>query len=341
VKCIHCHTDSKYAARTNRSCPKCQHQFAFEPKAGDPLTDGAFQAALERISSGGTVRFTDRNLYYEIVRRTQHRSKALPWVLAALAVFSLLLGVFASAFFFFPAGLLSIATIITWPGKLAKLSFTQFSRHLGRWNQVHGVPKGLIVRKEPAQGPLVRALPPDIQHYSFDRAVVTDRAETVDLLLANNFHFENNCAVLSVDGYPEPAFDVVRGMLKNNPKLAVYVLHDATPKGCSLAGHLATNDWFQPSASIVDVGLAPEHARPFRGCWQVAGEWTAASGAGWLAHYSLELAVVRPEQIIKRLFRALSNTDRLVRGGGELYFVDSGAFSSDASASDGGGDSFG
>ena len=45
-----------------------------------------------------------------------------------------------------------------------------------------------------------RKLDSDIADYSFDRAVICDRARTVDLLVANNFHFENNCAVLAVDG---------------------------------------------------------------------------------------------------------------------------------------------
>ena len=60
-----------------------------------------------------------------------------------------------------------------------------------------------------------------------------------------------------------------------------------------------------------------------------------------LWHYTLELAVIRPEQIIKRLFRGLSNTDVLPEDSSDGFYVDTGAFSSDASSSDGGGDSFG
>ena len=342
MKCISCQNDSKYSERTSGKCPKCQHRFAFEPKKGDKLTDAAFLAAIERVSAGGTVRFTDRNLYYETVRRMHRRGKALPWFMGALALVSVLIGVFGSTFFFFPAAVFLVLSIATLPSKIPELSFELFTELLERWRRVHGRPKELIVRKDAARtASAVGPLPPDIQHYSFDRAVVTDRPETVDLLLANNFHFENNCAILSVDGYPEPAFDVVRQMLQNNPKLAVYVLHDATPKGCTLAKYLVDNRWFQPSARIVDVGLAPEHAQKFKGFWQVASPRTPSDQTGWLAHYSLELAVIRPEQIIKRLFRALSGANELPRDDGGIYFVDSGAFSSDARASDGGGDSFG
>jgi len=350
VKCIHCHADAKYSERTNRTCPKCQHAFAFEPKNGDRLTDSAFQAALDRVSSDGTVKWTARHLYYELVRRTQRHSKTRPWLFGALAVVAALVGVFTSPQLLVIAGLLCVPLVLSLPSKMAKLSFADFKRLLDRWQQAHGQPKGLIVRKEtPRTEQTTRALPSDIQHYSFDRAVVTDHRETVDLLLANNFHFENNCAILTEDGYPESAFEVVRGMLKNNPKLAVYVLHDATPQGCTLAQRLATDGWFQASASIVDVGLGPEHAGPFRGCWQAAKPATqtglVAAGkptaAKWLARYSLELAVVRPEQIIKRLFRALSNAAPRPIDDGGVIFVDSASFASDASTSDGGGDSFG
>ena len=34
------------------------------------------------------------------------------------------------------------------------------------------------------------------------------------MLLANNFHFENNCAILSIEGYPPNVFETVRAMLK-------------------------------------------------------------------------------------------------------------------------------
>jgi hypothetical protein len=215
-----------------------------------------------------------------------------------------------------------------------------------KWVSVHGVPKGLVVRRNVTPTSKGRALPSDIQHYSFDRAVVTDRPETVDLLLANNFHFENNCAILTASGYPEEAFETVRAMLRHNPKLSVYVLHDLTADGCLLARQLGQSDWFQKGTRIVDVGLRPEHARPFRGCWKPQGTLVLTAGLSapdreWLSRYALELSVIRPEQIIKRLFRAISNPSPLAQTDDGYVFVDSGAFSSDASASDGGGDSFG
>lgn len=345
MKCIHCANDAKYSERTNGTCPKCGHAFAFEPKAGATVTDSAFQHAVERVSSDGTVKFTPRHVYYELARRTQTRTnmKAIGFGLAGL--FFLAIGIGAHVALVATA-ILWVAAVLSLPSKVVKLTPSEFDAMWNKWLRVHGAPKGTIVRKELPRGAKERPLPSDIQHYSFDRAVIVDRPETVDLLLANSFHFENNCAVLSVGGYPEPAFDTVRAMLKRNPRLSVYVLHNATIEGCGLAKLLASDpSWFAPGTRVVDVGLRPGHTGPFRGLWQ---RWLGAPPPGdlpaseraWLSKYTLELAAIRPEQIIKRLFRAMSNMDEVPLVDG-VYFYDSSAFGSDASASDGGGDSFG
>src|SRR5262249_59661346 len=123
------------------------------------------------------------------------------------------------------------------------LDRTRFDRLWNHWQEVYGKPDGVIVRfQTPSKPPAVE---PDLGDYSFDRAVICDRARTVDLLLANNFHFENNCAVLSIDGYPKGPFETVRAMLKRNPRLQVFALHDASFAGCALAHRLANDTaWF-------------------------------------------------------------------------------------------------
>jgi hypothetical protein len=182
--------------------------------------------------------------------------------------------------------------------------------------------------------------------------------------LANNFHFENNCAVLSVDGYPPGPFPTVLGMLKRNPRLQVVALHDATPTGCILAQKLATNrEWFAGQVQVVDIGLRPSHAKPFEGLLLRSSTPVVQTGNGirvdeaaWLASYVLELAVIRPEQLLKRLFRAMNrqynveeSTIPVVGDGngsssnaGYSYvYVDHIVLSRDAEASDAGSDSFG
>jgi hypothetical protein len=279
--------------------------------------------------------------------RGRHRHAR--WILGCIALAFFVLA-FAWAGFVLFAIIASIGAVMA----ISKRSNTtvrldvDFDSMWSRWVEVHGAPDGFIIRKPPAQSAKPRALPEDIHHYSFDRAVITDRPETVDLLLANNFHFENNCAVLTKKGYPEEAFGTVRAMLKQNPKLLVYVLHDATIEGCTLSHALKSERWFQEGARIVDVGLRPEHARPFRGLWQLSmdpaspASGLSASDQEWLSKYSVELSVIRPEQVIKRLFRAMSGLAELPADTtSDMVYVDSMSFGTDASASDGGGDSFG
>jgi DNA topoisomerase VI subunit A len=100
----------------------------------------------------------------------------------------------------------------------------------------------------------------EIAAYSFDRAVICDRDEVAHCLIANNFHFENNCAVLSINGYPQSIFTTVLEMLHRNPNLKVYALHDASPAGVQLVHRLRTTPrWFaeRHGVTIYDLGLLP------------------------------------------------------------------------------------
>jgi hypothetical protein len=294
------------------------------------------------------------HLHYEIARRRRRRSfpGALRVVLfvvgmaAGTAIHSWVLGVIVG-------GLAAVGLPLL-IRRLAPPTLTvptdEFDRLWKRWQGVHGAPKGVIVRRSHPMGP--RSAEPDLADYSFDRAVICDRARTVDLLVANNFHFENNCAVLSVGGYPPGPFETIRAMLRRNPRLQVLVLHDATVAGCRLAHQLATSpEWFQHLPGVTDVGLRPSHAGPFKGLYLpspsgpvFAGDGITAQEAAWLSNYALELAAIRPEQVLKRLFKALNRTRDQKRDGDdrdESVWQDRDSFSSDAGDSDGGDDAFG
>jgi hypothetical protein len=353
VKCARCGHDSKYKDRSGGRCPGCQGHFAFEPQKKDPVTDTAFQSAIDAVSAKGRVRWGVEHLHYEIARRRRRRRfpVALRVVLFVVGlavgsgIHSWVLGVIVGALA--AVGLPAVIRRLASP--VLAVTSDEFSRLWKRWQGVHGNPKGVIVRTSHPAAP--RPAEPDLADYSFDRAVICDRARTVDLLVANNFHFENNCAVLSVGGYPPGPFETIRAMLRRNPRLQVFALHDATAAGCRLAHQLATSpEWFQSLPRITDVGLRPSHAGPFQGLFLAnpsgpvsAGDGITAKEAAWLSLYALELAAIRPEQILKRLFKALSRASEPRKDGDESDSVwhDSSSFSSDASDSDGGDDAFG
>ena len=376
MRCIRCGHDSKYKERTNQTCPQCKRQFAFEPRQGAKLTDQAFQNAINRVSGDGKLRWGAEHLYYEIARRTRPR----PWIRTRFQMALASVPAAALAFAAFEAGPLWLVSYAIVGGGLAVhqyrrarpvtigLDRAMFSGMLIAWERVHGKPPGLIERPSaPPPGRPRRVLESDLPDFSFVRAVICDRARTVDLLLSNNFHFENNCAVLSIEGYPPGPFETVRTMLKRNPRLHVFALYDATVDGCRLAQRLATDpDWFAGQVPVTDVGLRPGHAEPFKGLWLSAEVPTVlpedgikASEAEWLGKYALELAAIRPDQVLKRLFRAMNRQPDDDSGGsdgdgGDVLFIsgdrdrddsyvieDPDSFSSEAGADDGGADSFG
>ncbi len=240
MKCIYCGTDSKFTDRADGRC-KCGKKFAFEPKNGDPYTDRGFQSAIEAVSAKGQIRWGVEHLYYELCRR-RLRKRMFAWKVfvistAVLPVLLLLAGRLPLSIF----ALLAWLVILSLSRRYRRpptVNFDQatFDGLWRRWVAAHGNPPALIVRN-PARA-VSRPQESDIGDYSFDRAVICDRARTVDLLIANNFHFENSCAVLSIGGYPRGPFDTVRTMLKRNPKLQVFALHDASLEGCQLADAL-------------------------------------------------------------------------------------------------------
>jgi len=365
VKCIHCHHDSTFKERSDGRCAGCRHPFAFEPKRGDPLTDPAFQAAIDAVSAGGRVRWGVEHLYYEVNRQAHHRASRASRGLLILAGVLAVIGGFAllarSKGWAVVLGIGAVLVVVAYLSRQrtrpVSVDLERFNRMWARWQEVHErEPKGLILRREASAPP--KAVEPDVGDYSFDRAVICDRARTVDLLLANNFHFENNCAVLSIEGYPPGPFALVRQMLKRNPKLHVFALHDATPAGCRLAYRLAyDSEWFKGHGRVIDVGLRPSHARPFNGLLLAArgpvtqGQSVTAREAGWLGRWALELAAIRPEQVLKRLYKAINrasgrssddwDSDGSTSPGGGAVDRDDDAFSADAADSDGSADGFG
>ena len=136
------------------------------------------------------------------------------------------------------------------------IELNQFQGWLNTWTAINSMTKLL---PPPRALNANTAVSPDVSAYSFDRLVVCDRPEIAQFLIANNFHFENNCAVLSITGYPQNIFDTTMEMLRRNPDLKVYALHDCTPRGIGLVDRLRTSpNWFSDSSAIIiDLGLLP------------------------------------------------------------------------------------
>ncbi len=364
MKCLQCDHDANYKDRAGGRCPACSARYAFEPRAGDPLSDKAFAAALDRVSGKGTVRFTKAHVRYEVDRRLPKPfwSPLGLWVAGGVLLggFMLLLMVLAEAIAW---GAVS-AAVVMWVGglwwfaqgnKTVRLGEVAFEVLWDKWLAAHGSPPGLFeAPRSGADGRKVTpALAAELEAYSFDRVVVCDRPSTVDILLANDFHFENNCAIIGAGGHPAGAFELVRSMVRNNPHIEIFVLHDASISGCSLA-HTLRNDpgWFKDQGRLFDVGLRPSHAKAFTGQWSEtrpspdaiqqlvsAAPHLSAAERSWLKRYELALDAIPPEQLVKRLFRAMAEMPKLPSS--DSFSGGDGGIVVFSGTTDGGGDSFG
>jgi hypothetical protein len=352
VKCIQCATDSKKKDRSGGRCPKCGEPFAFDPTTGEP-SDPAFQHWIDRVGGKGQVKFTPTHLYYEARRASWKaipgRRSQLARRLGCLAAFGVLGPLVLIPFTGGLSVILSLCNLVIMAvmalngAAITVLDRDGFDSLYRKWTAAHGPIAGLAATpKIPAAR---RVDPTELEAYSFDRAVITDNPAIVDVLVANRFHFENNCAVLSIDGHPAGAFEQVRRMLRNNPRIEVFAVHDATPDGCTLA-HRLRNDpaWFQGIGRVFDVGLRPIHAQYFKFAvvheTRTVAPHPARSPAedAWLAAHRLELAAIRPEQLVKRLFRAMTHQPEQEEKDDEPEPT---LFGTDAGTSDGGADSFG
>ncbi|MEG5041928.1 MULTISPECIES: hypothetical protein [unclassified Microcoleus] len=142
-------------------------------------------------------------------------------------------------------------------GEIFLVNATQSDEWLQRWQRVNGTLEKLL--PAPRQEALRASIDPEVSAYSFDRAIICDSDEIAQFLIANNVHFENNCAILSISGYPQSIFNTVIEMLRRNADLKVYALHNASPGGVGLVNQLRTNpEWFANQAvTIFDLGISP------------------------------------------------------------------------------------
>lgn len=369
MKCIHCGHDSQLKDRVNGFC-RCGKRFAFEPTSDSlKITDVFFQHVIEAVSSNGTLSFTERQLWYEFSRRlargrwwTGPLGTALisfflaVWLWGVLGVWSFVLMVLITM-------VASVTSFVNHREKTRHPSVpleTFTPKYLSTWTKTHGPIEKLIPSIKPqfswALGP-----EPDLTAYSFDRVIVTDQFPIAAMLVANNFHFEHNCAILSLDGYPGGRKETILDMLQRNSALTVFALHDASASGCPLPSQLRQPEWFPDRATtIFDLGLRPRHVIEKR--WmtvtgipqtlpdEVRQLLTPSEEAWLLAGHIGELAVLRPAALMRAIYRGIGRSAEAIAkakqdrrdeddgGGGGGIWIGPGGSTEEADQADQGGD---
>jgi len=226
-------------------------------------------------------------------------------------------------------------------GEIFLVNQTQSDEWLQRWQTANGALEKLL--PAPRQEALPASIDPEVSAYSFDRAIICDSDEIAQFLIANNVHFENNCAILSISGYPQSIFDTVIEMLRRNTDLKVYALHDANPAGVSLVHQLRTSpNWFADQAvTIFDLGISPRQiletrdmfvqqsptmAQSARQLPDAVRQGLTAEELAWLdAGNFVELESFTPQRLLRVVNYGLAQSgdpqsnDGLILAGGAAY----------------------
>ena len=370
MKCIHCNTESTYKDRQahRNSCKSCHHPFAFEPKT-DTLTvsDTLFARAIKDVSADDTLFFTPRQLWYEFNRRLLAR-KSFSCGSAALLI--LLGGGILYPLRHTNPLLIALPALMmaavpkkrskpTGP-RYPKLSYAVFEhKYLQKWTATHGkiarmLPPERSDRQSSGMGFRGRTSAEtlgaqDVTSYSFDRALVVEHADMAAMLVANQFHFENNCAILSLDGYPYGTAATIKTMLARNPNLKVFALHNATMNGCRMTKTLRHKEWFpDTTVRLIDLGLRPLHV--IKGSlimlqgtpqkFQVGTTSTSLTSEeiAWLElGNTAELPALRPHKLMRAIYQGFARAGQmddatvgpdgviLVDSGPSIWVYDSGA----------------
>ncbi|MDJ0554969.1 MAG: hypothetical protein QNJ68_11090 [Microcoleaceae cyanobacterium MO_207.B10] len=216
---------------------------------------------------------------------------------------------------------------------------------LSRWERINGEVTNVLPPSIKMSQP--REINSEIIAYSFDRLIVCDTTEIAQILISNNFHFEHNCAVLSIDGYPQHIFSTVMQMLRQNPNLKVYAFHSATPPGISIINQLRTNpNWFlRNNLVIYDLGLLPRHVFASKNMWVLKSDESAREARqipttvkstlstdelAWLeAGFYVELESFSPRKLLQVAAQGIAKTQAIANG--YSSDSDSSVYSSDSS----------
>ncbi|MFD7314715.1 hypothetical protein [Streptomyces sp. NPDC059883] len=194
---------------------------------GDRLLDRALATAVARAGAPGRIRFTERQLYYELCR-VLRPSHAVPRRLPLT-----------------PA---------------PPVRYERFEEALRRHGAVPGllapVPASADAPRDPS-GPSAPSAPsePDLYDYGLPRLLVCQSRQVARMLLANDVHLEAACPVFAADDLPlDPRLVTGLGRVDG---ATVHVLHDASVDGIALAARVRDA---VPGVRVSSMGLVPRHA---------------------------------------------------------------------------------
>lgn len=227
--------------------------------------------AADRAGAPSGVRFTERQLYYEVCRVSLPAQR-----LPRRPAFTL----------------------------ASPVSYRAFQEALGRRGEV----PGLLALNPPRIGPAGRhTREPDLFDYGLPRLLVCESDAVAQMLRANGVPMESACPVLGAAELPlDPR---VAKMLAKAQRAAVYVLHDASPQGLAFPSRVPELTDIPDGVRVVPLGLRPNQAGrlhvfhrrgPLQPLTAAVDPWERA----WLGRGRfVEVEAVRPASLLRTVHR--------------------------------------
>ena len=257
MQCPECGTQQK-----NIITPRCRcgYQFVFQEKTAQGMTDTQFRDLLQRAGENGIFYFTFPQLYTVWCQQdAEEKHSLLQKKLTAAG--GLLLALSAGCFFFFGwlgAFFSLIFLIIPWliirqHRQQALPDLGRLKRLLKQWQTGNGGGDEMLLIQ-----PSLHKPPPDLQEkdlydYGVEKIIIVERPILVDLLVKNGFHADQNALIFSRDGYPDYIVQRAQKMLRLNSSLPIYLLHDASEAGMTMAHKKRL-----AGRTVIDLGINQE-----------------------------------------------------------------------------------
>lgn len=274
MKCPHCRVELRLVDRPNRQCSKCKKAIALEPRE-DPLglSDLRLRALAEKLSDQGKLFYTSTQLFYHANRKridAQPQLKSnLPGCLilsgiGAGAVLGALINSISGVFGGIALGLLVgfifyrsfgryLAPQITLSGDLVI-----FQRWIPeRWRIVYGAEPVGWLNMQTKTG--LTNLQPTAQ--TVHAILVCPQPDILVCLRANGVVDALALALLPLAETPLAVADQsLLALLRSQPALPVFLLHDASIDGCLFAQKARQRLGLSDQHRIINLGLHPRQA---------------------------------------------------------------------------------
>lgn len=280
--------------------------------------DTALERSIAHAGMGG-VRYTRRQLYYEVCRTLLPPSRIPDAASQTTAAVGSSLTLALRRPHPLWIGTMSASLLMSVPSLVWRLPFTltppltetAFDDALAAYRARHGDPPGLLSDDVPPFLALDDR-EPDLYDYGLAYALICQDTSIARMLRANFLHMEMSCAILALEE-ASPLPDALIAMLMRAPVPRILLLHDASPEGLRFAADAAALLDLPRGFRVRALGLTPMHAlrrhlfavRRSEPLEDLPVSLNLIERAWLRTGYRAEVAALRPVTLLRTLHRVV------------------------------------